>query len=173
MKTALLSELEDGRLTFHMLLDSLSDEELQKVSDNPPWTNKQILFHMVFGFFLLPSLIVIVLLFGRLPRTLSKLFAALLNLATRPFNVINSLGPQGGGRLFTRKGLSKVYDVVFTLIVWLLQLLPEDELKRGMHYPTKWDPLFSDYMTLTEILRFPMRHFYFHVGHIARQIPLR
>jgi hypothetical protein len=168
MKTSLLSELEDSRLTFHTLLNSLSDEDLQRVSRNPPWTNKQILFHMVFGFFLLPSLIIIVLLFGRLPRTFSKLFATLLNMTVRPFNVINSLGPRGGGRVFTRKGLSKVYDWVFAFIVRLLQLLPEDELKRGMHYPTRWDPLFSDYMTLAEIFRFPVRHFYFHVGHIAR-----
>lgn len=168
MKTSLLSEFEDSRLTFHMLLDSLSDEDLCKESRNPPWTNKQILFHMVFGFFLLPSLIVIVLLFGRLPRTFSKSFATLLNRATRPFNVINSLGPRGGGRVFTRTGLSKVYDGVFAFILRLVLLLPEDELERGMHYPTQWDPLFSDYMTLTEILRFPMRHFYFHVGHIER-----
>jgi hypothetical protein len=168
MKTALLSELEDSRLTFHTLLNSLSDEDLQKESRNPPWTNKQILFHMVFGFFLLPSLIVIVILFGRLPITFSKRFATMLNLAVRPFNVINSLGPRGGGKVFTRQGLSKGYDLVFALIVRLMQLIPEDELQRGMYYPTKWDPLFSDYMTLAEIFRFPMRHFYFHVGHIAR-----
>jgi hypothetical protein len=168
MKAALLAELEVSHLTFHTLLDSLSDADLQKVSRNPPWTNKQILFHMVFGFFLLPSLIVIALLFGRLPRTFSKRFATRLNRAVRPFNVINSLGPQGGSRLFTRQGLSKTYDLVYTLIVQLLQILPEAELTRGMHYPTQWDPLFREYMTLSEIFRFPMRHFYFHVGHIAR-----
>jgi hypothetical protein len=168
MKAAILSQLEGSRLTFHALLDSLSDADLQKESRNPPWTNQQILFHMVFGFFLLPSLIVIALLFARLPKSLSKRFATLLNGAVGPFNAINSLGPQGGGRLFTRRGLRKTFDLVYTLIVRLLQLLPEAELKRGMHYPTKWDPLFSDYMTLGEICQFPMKHFYFHVGHIAR-----
>lgn len=168
MKAILLSELEDSRHTFHALLASLSDEDLQKQSLNPPWTNKQIVFHMLFGFFLLPSLIVIVLIFGRLPRILSKWFALLLNLGVRPFNAINSLGPQGGGRIFTRYGLSKTYDMVYTLIVRLLQMVSDDELQRGMHYPTKWDSLFSDYMTLADIFRFPMRHFYFHIGHIAR-----
>jgi hypothetical protein len=91
MKTILHSELEDSRHNFHALLASLSDEDLQKVSLNPPWTNKQIVFHMVFGFFLLPSLIVIVLLFGRLPRTFSKWFASLLNIAVRPFNKYDHL----------------------------------------------------------------------------------
>jgi hypothetical protein len=168
MKTILLAELEDGRFTFHALLASLSDDDLHKQSLNPPWTNKQIVFHMLFGFFLLPSLIVIVLLFGRLPRSVSRSFALLLNSAVRPFNVINSLGPQGGGRIFTRAGLSKSYDMVYALIVRVLQMLPDGELQRGMHYPTKWDSLFTDYMTLTDIFRFPMRHFYFHVGHITR-----
>jgi hypothetical protein len=168
MKAAILAQLEGSRLTFHALLDSLSDADLQQESRNPPWTNQQILFHIVFGFFLLPSLIVLVLLFGRLPKSFSKCFATLLNGAVRPFNVINSLGPQGGGRLFTRHELLRTFDLVYALIVRLLQLLPEAELKRGMHYPTQWDPLFSDYMTLAEIFQFPMKHFYFHVGHIAR-----
>ncbi len=168
MKAAILAELEDSHLTFHALLQSLSEEDLQRVSHNAPWTNKQILFHMMFGYLLLPSLIGLVLVFGRLPKPFSKWFAMLLNLGTAPFNVINSLGPRGGGRIFTRQGLGKIYDMVFALIVNLLHLLPDAELKRGMHYPTKWDPLFRDYMTLEEILRFPMRHFYFHVCHIAR-----
>src|SRR5215207_7171050 len=86
MKTTLVSELEDSYVAFYSLLDSLSDEDLQKESRNPPWSNKQIVFHMVFGFFLLPSLIVIVLIFGRLPRKFSGLFATLLNLGVRPFN---------------------------------------------------------------------------------------
>ena len=168
MKTDLLSELEDSRLAFHALLNSLSDDDMQKVSHSPPWTNKQIFFHMLFGYFLLPSLIVIVLLFGRLPQRFSKLFANLLNSGVRPFNAINSLGPRGGGRVFTRGGLKKTYEIVYRVIVRLLRMLPEDELRRGMHYPTQWDPLFCDYMTLTEIFRFPMRHFYFHVSHITR-----
>jgi hypothetical protein len=116
-------------LAFHALLDSLSDEDLRAESRNSPWTNKQILFHMAFGFFLLPSLIVIVLLFGHLPRNFSKVFAALLNLAARPFNVINSLGPRGGSTVFTREGLSKIYDWVLGVIVRLLQLLPEDDVE--------------------------------------------
>jgi hypothetical protein len=31
-----------------------------------------------------------------------------------------------------------------------------------MHYPTRWDPFFQDFMTLADIYRFPVRHFDFH-----------
>lgn len=35
-----------------------------------------------------------------------------------------------------------------------------------MYYPDRWEPLFQDYMTLEDILRFPMRHVRFHLQHI-------
>lgn len=168
MKGSLLAELETTRLVFHYLLDSLSDQDLQRTSRNAAWTNQQILFHMAFGFFLLPSLVVIALIFGRLPTAYSKQFAALLNSVTGPFNAINALGPQGGGRVMGRRGLSQAFDGVYAIIVTMAQMLPEGEWARGMHYPTRWDPLFYDYMTLADVFRFPMRHFYYHTGHIAR-----
>jgi hypothetical protein len=168
MKESLLGELEAARLGFHALLDSLSDLDLIKPSANPAWTNQQILFHMALGFFLLPSLIVIVLVFGRLPDVYSRRFAALLDAVTAPFNAINALGPQGGGRILGRQALGRIFDAVYVLIVKLLSSVPDDDLRRGMHYPTRWDPLFRDYMTLAEIFRFPMVHFYFHVNQISR-----
>lgn len=171
MKESLLAELEAARFTFHALLDSLSDQELKQPSANPAWTNQQILFHMAFGYFLIPSLIGIVWIFGRLPDVFSKTFASLLNSVTRPFNAINALGPQGGGRVLGRQALGAIFDAVYMLIVELLRQLPEDELRRGMHYPTQWDPLFRDYMTMAEIFRFPMIHFYFHVRQITRSSP--
>jgi hypothetical protein len=168
MKASILGELEAIRLVFHALLDSLSDEELQKPSANAAWTNQQLLFHMVYGFFLLPSLIGIVLLFSRLPSSASKRYAALLNRWVKPFNAINALGPQGGGRILTRHGLRQGFAWAHARIVKRVQALPEAAMQRGMYYPAQWDPLLRDYMTLAEILRFPMIHFYFHIDQIAR-----
>jgi hypothetical protein len=37
-----------------------------------------------------------------------------------------------------------------------------------MHYPTRWDPFFGDFMTLADLYRFPTQHFDFH----ARQLTL-
>ncbi|PXX06240.1 hypothetical protein C8E89_11413 [Mycolicibacterium moriokaense] len=37
-----------------------------------------------------------------------------------------------------------------------------------MHFPTRWDPFFNDYMTLEDIYAYPGQHFAFH----ARQLTL-
>ena len=166
-KDALRSELESSRIAFHTLLDSLSDADLKKKSNNAAWTNKHIIVHMAMGFFILPSLILLALLFGRLPKPLSKLFAILLNISTIPFNWINALGPYIGGAIFTRKSLSTTFDWFHNRIVHLLHYIPEEDLKRGMYYPTKWDAsTFKDYMTLEDIFRIPTLHFTFHLKQV-------
>jgi hypothetical protein len=38
----------------------------------------------------------------------------------------------------------------------------DEAFDRGMHYPTRWDPFFNDYMTLEDIYRYPGQHFDFH-----------
>lgn len=40
------------------------------------------------------------------------------------------------------------------------------DFTRGMHYPTRWDPFFEDFMTL-EVYRYPGRHFDFHAHQIT------
>ncbi len=94
------------------MLASLSDAELTQWSKNRAWTNHQLVFHMAFGFFLLPSLIRIVLVLGRLPRPVSRLFARLLNSATVPFNWINAAGPALVGPRFTLRALGDTFDWV-------------------------------------------------------------
>ena len=36
-----------------------------------------------------------------------------------------------------------------------------------MHYPTRWDPFFADYMTLADLYRFPTQHFEFHQAQLT------
>ena len=43
------SELESTHLSFHAVLDSLSEEDCHKPSLNPGWTNGEILAHMYLG----------------------------------------------------------------------------------------------------------------------------
>jgi hypothetical protein len=44
-------------------------------------------------------------------------------------------------------------------------------LARGMHYPTRWDPFFADYMTLVDVYRFPTQHFDFHRRQLTLDTP--
>lgn len=168
MKASVRGELEAARIVFHLLLDSLSEQDLARPSQNPAWTNRQIIFHIVLGFCLLPSLSLIGLVFGRLSPSYSQIFARLLNSLTKPFNVINAAGAYGGGLICSRAALSKLFDKVYALSLLIADHIPSQDWTRGMYYPTKWDPLFASYMTVEDIFRFPVRHFYSHIRQITR-----
>ncbi len=162
------AELESTRAAFHALLGSLTQQDLQRRSNNPGWTNGEILFHMTFAFMLLIPFRPIHWFFGVLPKSVSRLFARLLNSGTSIFNWINALGARGGGRIYTHERIGKKYDAVHASILRTLDSISEKEWRRGMHYPTKWDALFNEYMTLEDVFRYPTRHFNFHLNQISR-----
>lgn len=43
-----------------------------------------------------------------------------------------------------------------------LDAAPEAAFTLGMHYPVRWDPFFRDFMTVTDLYRYPAQHFDFH-----------
>ena len=51
---------------------------------------------MLFGYLIVRTLLGLVRMFGRLPDSYSRVFAACLNSGTRPFHVVNYLGSCGG-----------------------------------------------------------------------------
>jgi len=167
-KNAIRAELESTRRTFHALLDSLSENDLRKKSCNPGWTNGEILAHMTFGFIILNALLPMARLWGHLPRWTSKAFAGLLNAFTAPFNWVNALGARGQARLFTYKRIGKLYDRIHVSLMKQIDWIKDDEWERGMHYPTRWDSNFSDFMTIDKLFRYPIVHFNFHLGQIAK-----
>jgi hypothetical protein len=115
-KQASCAELVAAGAEFHRLLDTLAPEDWRRHSRNPEWTNGEILFHMALGFVLLPLLLPLMRLLGHFPRSMTKPFAAALNLATGPFN---------------------------------------------------WDALFQPYMTVPDLLRYPIVHMRFHADQLA------
>ncbi len=161
-------ELETARSEFHALLDSLSDEDLKCQSLNPGWTNGEILFHITFGFVILSSLVPLARFWGRLPPSLSRAFAAVLNAFTGFFNWINALGARVGGRAYRGRNVGSKYDRTYSALMKKLTAIQPDEWRRGMYYPTKWDSLFKQYMTLEDVFRYPIIHFRFHRGQISR-----
>ncbi len=167
VREAIGAELESTRLSFHALLNSLPEQDLQKKSLNPGWTNGEILFHMTFAFMLLASLIPMVLFWGRLPKGYSKIFAWILNSFTGFFNWINALGARGGGRIYRKEGIGTKFDKIHFFLLRRLSSIREHEWQRGMYYPAKWDALFSEYMTLEDIFHYPVKHFKFHLNQIS------
>ncbi|MER5386876.1 DinB family protein [Streptomyces sp. NPDC002688] len=155
-------EMERARTLFHQLLDHATETDLRGPTDGTRWTNEQLLFHMLFGYILIRPLLVLLRTFGRLPRGAGRIFARLLNSATRPFDVVNYLGPLGGAKVLGRRRMGKAFDHVIADLHRRLDAERESDLALSMHYPTRWDPYFRDVMTITDLYRYPTQHFDFH-----------
>jgi len=156
------AELEQARLDFHQLINDATPTDLRRPSNGTRWTNRQLLFHMLFGYLVVRALLILVRVFGRLPNPASKTFARLLDTAHRPFDLINYLGSCAGARIIPPSRMTRMLDHVIAALHQHLQSETESALRRGMHYPTTWDPFFADYMTLADIYHYPTQHFRFH-----------
>ncbi len=155
-------ELEQARESFHDLLAAAGDADLRRLSDGTKWTNKQLLFHMLLGYLILRALRLLVLGFGRLPDGASRAYARLLNAATRPFDAVNYLGSRFGGNTLSPKQMAALFDRTIAKLHRRLDAESDADLARGMHYPSRWDPFFTDYMTLADVYHFATQHFEFH-----------
>ncbi|MGW1616637.1 DinB family protein [Streptomyces sp. NPDC002285] len=161
-RQAIHEELEHARRAFHQLLDDASEDDLRRPTDGTRWTNGQLLFHMLFGYILMRPLLILMRIFGRLPRGASRAFARVLDAGTRPFDTVNYLGPLGGARVLGRRGMGAAFDRVIAYLHRRLDAEREADLSLGMHYPTRWDPFFQDAMTFADLYRYPTQHFEFH-----------
>jgi hypothetical protein len=164
----ILARLNASRVSFQALLDSLTEQDFQKQSLNPGWTNGEILAHVTFGFIIVNVLLPMARLWGRLPKGSSKWFAWSLNAFTRPFNWINALGARGQGIVFNRRRVGKIYDRAYFSLLKKVDSIPAAEWDRGMYYPTKWDANFDEFMTLEKLFHYPVIHLNFHLNQIAR-----
>jgi len=155
-------QMEQDRATFHRLLDSATDADLRRPSNGTKWTNRQLLFHMLFGYLIVRTLLPLTKLFARLPGPLSKAFARLLDATRRPFHLINYLGSCVGGRVLGPARMGRTLDRVTDNLQRHLTRESPTALRRGMHYPASWDPFFKDSMTLADLYCYPTQHFDYH-----------
>ena len=160
--TRILSELEASRAEFHELLTAVAGDAWNRPSRNRGWTNGQVVFHIALGFFLVIPLVVLMRAFAALPRSASKVFARCLNAATPLFNRINAIGPRFGAKVFAARRLGATFDLVHRRIVRKIEAMRAEEWNRGMHFPAKWEPRFSDFMTFEALFRYPGVHLRHH-----------
>jgi DinB superfamily len=163
------AELERVTADFHGLLDSATHAELRSRTNGTKWTNRQLLFHMLFGFILVGVLLPLVKLFGRLPSAGSRTFAAILNAGTRPFHVVNYLSALPGGQVLPRRAMVRLMDRTTDQLRGRLARETEVVLGLGMHFPVGWDPYFKDVMTVADVYNYPTQHY----DHHRRQLTTR
>ena len=165
---SIAEEIRGARADFHRLLDGATKAELRERSDGTRWTNEQLLFHMLFGYLVVRTLLWLVRVFARLPDGFSRAFARALDAATRPFHVVNYVGSLGGARVLGHRGMHRTMDSVSASLVHTLERSSERQLARGMHFPVGWDPYFRDYMTVQDVLHYATQHY----DHHRRQLTL-
>ncbi|MER7243515.1 DinB family protein [Kribbella sp. NPDC000426] len=161
-RQAVHDELERVRVDFRGLVESADRESLLRATNGTRWNNRQLLFHMLLGYLIIRALLRLVRTFGRLPPRAGRAYARLLNAATRPFDEVNFLGSYAAGRTVSPERMVKMFDQVVAKLHRRLDAESDADLARGMHYPTRWDPFFKDYMTLADVYRFPTQHYDFH-----------
>jgi hypothetical protein len=170
-RAAVSAEMEQARRDFQRLVADATPADLRRPSGGTRWTNQQLLFHMLFGYLIVRALLVLVRVFGLLPDRASKAFATLLDSAHRPFDLINYLGSCAGARVIPPRRMTRMLDRVIAALQRHQQRETSSALRRGMHYPTTWDPFFADYMTLAEIYHYPTQHFRFHQRQLTLSPP--
>ena len=159
---SIAEEIRDARRDFHRLLDEASTAELRTRTSGTKWTNEQLLFHMLFGYMLVRTLLWLVRGFSRLPRGYSRRFAHALDAATPAFHVINYVGALGGARALGHGGMKRLMDNVTASLTRTLERSSDNQLGRGMHFPVGWDPYFRDYMTVQDVLHYATQHYQHH-----------
>ena len=155
---------------FHRLTQTLTADQLKLPTIGTRWTNQELIFHMLFGYLVVRTLLPLVKTFDRLPDRAGTEFARLLNAGTRPFDAVNYWGSRAGSRVFTGSRMEGQWDRVTDSLLRRMAAETEAELARSMVFPTRWDPFFKAPMTLGEVYEYPNQHFWFH--HAQLQLPV-
>ncbi len=170
-RRAVHDEMERARATFHQLLNGASSSSLHRRSSGTRWTNEQLLFHMLFGYMIVRALLILVRSLGRLPDGVSRVFARILNSATRPFHVVNYLGSCGGPLVFRGPRMAAKFDRIIESLHQHLDAETESALRREMHFSPGWDPFFEDTMSLLDVYHYATQHFDFHRAQLTLYEP--
>ena len=148
-------------------LAAASPDALHRRSAGTRWTNEELLYHMVFGYVVVLALLPLVRIFGRLPVSVNRGFAWLLNAGTVPFDVVNYWGSRGGALIFNRRRMAARLRRVTSVLERRLWRETEPGLARRMYFPTRWDPFFKEAMTLADVYAYPVAHFAFHSAQLS------
>jgi len=168
-KSYIDTQLERVVSDFYALVDSATPAELRIPTNGTRWSNRQLLFHMLFGFILARVLVRMVKGFGRLPPASSLALAAPLNAASRPFHVVNYLSALPGGTVLGRRAMGNLMERTIDRLRSGLAQETEETLQLAMHFPVGWDPYFKDLMTVADVYHYPTQHY----DHHRRQLTTR
>ncbi len=159
-RAAVSREMEQARLAFETLTVAATPADLGRRAHNTRWTNRQLLFHQVFGYLIVRTLMPLVHTLGRLGW--SRRFSAALNAMRRPFHVINYLGSCAGAFFLTPNTMIRLMNRTIAALQRRLAAEPEQDLSLTMRFPPGWDPYFQSTMTVLDVYHYGTLHFDHH-----------
>ena len=142
--------------------------DLARASNGTRWTNRELLFHVLFGYLITHNLRFVVKTITKLPAGAQRSFAAALDAATGPFDRINYWGSRAGGRLLSPARMTAWLNRVINSLHRHLDRESAAALRASMAFPTRWDPHFAERMSLADVYHYPTLHF----DHHRRQLTL-
>jgi hypothetical protein len=105
---SILAELEGARATFHQLVQSADQAALDRKSNGTRWTNRQLLFHMMFGYLIVRALLILIRPMSAMPHWWNRAFARFLDALTKPFNIVNYVGACFGSLVYRDRRCGRV-----------------------------------------------------------------
>ncbi|MFC7621509.1 DinB family protein [Microlunatus sp. GCM10028923] len=159
-RNELIAEMERVQDDFARMVTRASAVDLKRRSSGTRWTNRELLFHMVFGYLIVRTLMPLVRVLGRLGW--SRRFAITLDAARRPFHAINFFGSWAGGHVVPPKGMINLLRRTLRAIERRLDRETEASLALTMHFPPSWDPYFRPTMTVRDVYRYGTEHYDHH-----------
>ncbi|MGT2460826.1 DinB family protein [Sinomonas atrocyanea] len=147
---------------FGLIVSTAQASELGAPTRGTRWTNRQLLFHMVLGQNIVLTSIPLFGAFSRLPPGASRVWSAVLEACTGPYDWVNWAGAVAGARVLGVDAMGRMMDrTTGAILHWYDRADPED-LARGMSVPPSWDPYFSDWMDRRAILKWAPKHYRHH-----------
>ena len=162
----IIDELRRAQADFHQLVSERLARDLRRRSNGTRWTNRQLLFHMVFGYVIVRTLMPLVHALGRLGH--SRAVRRHPQRGRRPFHLINYLGSCGGGQILTPARDGRPAGPDLGALQRKLAAETDASLALTMHFPTAWDPYFKPTMSVLDVYHFGTQHF----DHHRRQLTL-
>jgi len=156
------AEFDRARADFAGLVARSDVASLGRPSDGTRWTNRQLMFHMLFGYLITRNLRLIVKLVSHLPAGAQRAFAGSLNATSRPFDVINYWGSVIGGRFLTPERMNAWMGRVIASLHRHLDHESDLDLRRTMRFPSRWDPYFTRDMSLSDLYHYTTLHYDHH-----------
>src|SRR5262249_8315594 len=161
-------ELPAAPSSYRRLIDAATPARLRQRTAGTRWTNQAMLFHLLLGYLVVRRLLPLVSLLSRLPPWVGRSFAAMLDATARPFHMMNYVGSVLGGHGPHLPRMARMFDRACAALARRLDRSTAAALARPMPFPKRWDPFFTDHMSLPDLSHYPWQHFECH----RRQLPL-